>query len=75
MFDLLASLAFTGLLLTTAVLKMMGSKDTQDFKLYLLLSTLAFLIAKIYNAVKYYEGVRLQAANEESTTQSHSTSF
>ena len=64
MFDLLASLAFVGLLITTAVLKTMGSKDTQDFKLYLLLSTLAFLACKIYNAVKYYEGVRLQAAKE-----------
>ncbi len=63
MFDLLASLAFTGLLITTAVLKILGSKDTQDFKLYLLLSTLAFLAAKIHNALKYYEGVRLQAAN------------
>lgn len=64
MFDLLASLAFVGLLITTAFLKMIGSKDTQDFKLYLLLSTLNFLACKIYNAVKYYEGVRLQAANE-----------
>lgn len=74
MFDLLASLAFFGLLLTTSVLKMVGSKDTQEFKLYLLFSTLAFLACKIYNAVKYYEGVRLQAANEESTPQSDSTS-
>jgi hypothetical protein len=43
---------------------MVDSKNTQDFKLYLLLSTLAFLTCKIYYALQYYEGVRLHAAND-----------
>jgi hypothetical protein len=55
------------LLIATAALKLMESNNTQLFKFYLLLATLLFLTSKIYNAIKYYDGVRTRAAREDTT--------
>lgn len=59
MFDTIVTLNFAVLLITTAVLKLLNSRDIQQFKFYLLLSTLAFFSSKIYKAVQYYQGFRV----------------
>lgn len=79
MFDTIVTLNFAVLLITTAILKLVNSRDTQQFKFYLLLSTLAFFSSKIYKAVKYYQGFRVhnehqQDAAQPSRTQSNDNS-
>lgn len=58
MLDTIVTLIFAGFLFTTAVLKLINSRDTQQFKFYLLLATLALFASKIYKAVKYYQGFK-----------------
>ena len=55
MLDTIVTLNFAVFLVTTAVLKLLNSRDTQQFKFYLLLATLAFFASKIHKAVRYYQ--------------------
>ena len=55
MLDTVVTLNFAVFLVTTAVLKLLNSRNTQQFKFYLLLATLAFFASKIHKAVRYYQ--------------------
>lgn len=80
MLDTIVTLIFAVFLFTTAVLKLLNSKDTQQFKFYLLIATLALFASKVYKAVKYYQGFKdynqqQQHTTHASRTQSSPSSF
>lgn len=67
MLDTIVTLNFAVFLVTTAALKLLNSRDTQQFKFYLLLSTLLLFASKIYKTVKYYQGFKDYSQQQQHT--------
>lgn len=62
MIDRLLTLNFIVIIALTALLKIIGYRKIQPFKLYLLISTLLIVSCKVYNSIQYHHNMRLEFA-------------